>query len=156
MYVFCVAAPCATQGQTDCHQQNRGYYYDYDYFYDDEYYFSQRFDCSCHSDCFSSGDCCSDISVTENCFGNIAIIIILTLQRWKYNLISFPPDKKCKPGEVRLVGEVTNSTGRLEFCANGVWGGVCNRLGYWGPDNARVVCHQLGFSEEGKIGVGVY
>ena len=48
------------------------------------------------------------------------------------------------------MGGVTNSTGRLEFCANGVWGGVCNRLGYWGLENARVVCRQLGFSEEGK------
>ena len=46
---------------------------------------------------------------------------------------------------------VTNSTGRLEFCANGVWGRVCNELEYWGPDNARVVCRQLGFSEKGKI-----
>ena len=60
-------------------------------------------------------------------------------------------EKECKHGEVRLVGGVTNSTGRLEFCANGVWGRVCNKLEYWGPDNARVVCRQLGFSEKGKI-----
>ena len=57
----------------------------------------------------------------------------------------------CEPGNVRLVGGVANSTGRLEFCAHGVWGRVCNALGYWGPNNSRVVCHQLGFSEEGKV-----
>ena len=49
------------------------------------------------------------------------------------------------------MGGVANSTGRLEFCAHGMWGRVCNALQYWGPDNARVVCRQLGFSEEGDI-----
>ena len=61
---LCIAAPCVTEDQTDCNQQNRGYYYFYNYY-------SWRFDCSCHSDCISNGDCCSDISVTENCFGNL-------------------------------------------------------------------------------------
>ena len=36
------------------------------------------------------------------------------------------------------------------MCANGLWGRVCNRLQYWGPDNARVVCRQLGFPTDGK------
>ena len=66
-------------------------------------------------------------------------------------IMSKGAEKECKNGKVRLVGGVTNSTGRLEFCANGVWGRVCNKLEYWGPDNARVVCRQLGFSEKGKI-----
>ena len=48
------------------------------------------------------------------------------------------------------MGGVTNSSGRLEVCANGVWGRVCNSLRYWGHDNARIVCRQLGFSEKGK------
>ena len=56
----------------------------------------------------------------------------------------------CEHGVVRLVGGVTNSTGRLEFCAHGVWGRVCNTLEYWGTHNARVVCRQLGFSEDRK------
>ena len=58
---------------------------------------------------------------------------------------------ECESGLVQLVGGVTHSTGRLEVCANGVWGRVCNRLQYWGEDNARVVCHQLGFSDTGII-----
>ena len=57
--------------------------------------------------------------------------------------------KECDTGEIRLVGGVTNSTGRLELCVNGIWGRVCNRFDYWGPDNAKVVCRQLGFSEIG-------
>lgn len=50
---------------------------------------------------------------------------------------------------MRLVGGETSS-GRLEFCAGGVWGRVCNS-NYWGHDNAKVVCRQLAFSEQGKI-----
>ena len=60
---------------------------------------------------------------------------------------------ECEEGEVRLVGGVTNSSGRLEVCGNGMWGRVCNVLRYWGPDNARVVCYQLHFSEEGILAV---
>jgi hypothetical protein len=54
--------------------------------------------------------------------------------------------KECESGEIRLVGGLTNSVRRLELCANGIWG---NRLQYWGPVNAKVVCRQLGFSEVG-------
>ena len=60
-------------------------------------------------------------------------------------------EEECESGEIRLVGGVTDTVGRLEVCGNGVWGRVCNRLEYWGPNNARVVCRQLGFSDEGKI-----
>ncbi|CAI8018786.1 Deleted in malignant brain tumors 1 protein [Geodia barretti] len=81
------------------------------------------FGCSCYSNCFSDGDCCSDISAAQYCFG------------------------ECEHGSVRLVGGATNSTGRLEVCALGRWGRVCNAFGYWGPNNARVVCRQLKFSE---------
>ena len=58
--------------------------------------------------------------------------------------------EECESGEIRLVGGVTNSTGRLEVCGNEIWGRVCNRFQYWGTENARVVCHQLGFSDFGK------
>ena len=59
--------------------------------------------------------------------------------------------EECEHGAVRLVGGLTDSTGRLELCALGVWGKVCNAFGYWGPDTARVVCRQLGFSEDGEL-----
>ena len=37
------------------------------------------------------------------------------------------------------------------MCGNGLWGRVCNRLQYWGPENARVVCRQLGYSDTGTL-----
>ena len=57
----------------------------------------------------------------------------------------------CEHGAVRLVGGLTRSTGRLEFCAHGIWGRVCNHLQYWGSDNTRVVCRQLQFSDQGEV-----
>ena len=73
-----------------------------------------------------------------------------TLKYCTYN-INAHSVPECETGTVRLVGGITNSTGRLEICANGVWGRVCNKLQYWGLDNAIVVCRQLGFSDEGKL-----
>ena len=67
-----------------------------------------------------------------------------------YNIF-FYSVPECESGSARLVGGVTNSTGRLEVCGNGIWGRVCNRLQYWGEENARVVCHQLGFSDTGML-----
>ncbi|CAI8055169.1 Scavenger receptor cysteine-rich domain superfamily protein, partial [Geodia barretti] len=135
--VDCIA-PCTTQGLTDCQQDNVENYYG---FWGFEFYY-----CNCSSDCISDGSCCSDISVTKNCFGKLYV----TLRGVNGSkIMSKGAEKECKNGKVRLVGGVTNSTGRLEFCANGVWGRVCNELEYWGPDNARVVCRQLGFSEKG-------
>ena len=55
-------------------------------------------------------------------------------------------------GDVRLIGSVNMTEGRLEICANDYWGTVCND----GVDDifdrhaAEVVCKQLGFSESGK------
>ena len=67
-----------------------------------------------------------------------------------YTSTYIPTDKECETGKIRLVGGRTNSTGRLEVCGNGIWGRVCNKFKDWGPENARVACRQLGFSEDGK------
>ena len=48
------------------------------------------------------------------------------------------------------MGGITDSTGRLEFCAHGFWGSVCDDYEYWDFQNAQVVCSQLGFSTEGN------
>ena len=50
----------------------------------------------------------------------------------------------CEHGEVRLM----YSTGSLQFCRDGKWGRICNTRKYWRPNNARVVCRQLGFYGE--------
>ena len=55
-------------------------------------------------------------------------------------------------GAVRLVGSVNMTEGRLEICANGLWGTVCNDGVNEGDSNAaRVVCRQLGFPESSKL-----
>ena len=56
----------------------------------------------------------------------------------------------CEHGAVHLVCGLFNYTGKLEFCAHGRWGEVCNIPQLWSPDNTKVVCRQLGFPEDGK------
>ena len=54
----------------------------------------------------------------------------------------------CPQGAIRLQGG-TATSGRVEICNNNVWGTVCDD--FWGTDNARVACRQLGFEERGII-----
>ena len=50
-------------------------------------------------------------------------------------------------GAVRLIGSDNMTEGRLEICAQGYWGTVCNDG--FDINAARVVCRQLGFQETG-------
>ena len=59
--------------------------------------------------------------------------------------VRFVTVPECETGEIRPVGGVTNSTGRLEVCGNGMWGKVCNYFQFWGPDDARVCVDNWGF-----------
>ena len=45
----------------------------------------------------------------------------------------------CTTGSIRLAGSSYTNQGRVELCVNNTWGTVCD-------DDARVVCHQLGYS----------
>ena len=52
-------------------------------------------------------------------------------------------------GLTRLVNQTTANGGRVETCVNGgFWRPVCE--GNWNEVNAKVVCRQLGLSDEGK------
>lgn len=60
----------------------------------------------------------------------------------------------CTLGEVRLVGGGNNTLGRVEVCINNAWGSVCNSR--FGTNEAKVICHQLGFSNTGNALAQLY
>jgi deleted-in-malignant-brain-tumors protein 1 len=57
----------------------------------------------------------------------------------------------CTNGNIRLVrnsnGTPLKSQGRVEVCHNSQWGTVCDD--FWGTNDAKVACYQLGFSKDG-------
>ena len=55
---------------------------------------------------------------------------------------------ECTSGEIKLVGGQIASEGRLEVCADGFWGTVCDEG--WDEEDALVVCRQLGLSPSGE------
>ena len=55
----------------------------------------------------------------------------------------------CSNGAIRLTGGSNGYEGRVEICANGVWGSFCDR--YWDSSVASAVCQQLGY--EGQYGL---
>lgn len=53
----------------------------------------------------------------------------------------------CKNGDIRLTNGLDSSSGRVEICQYGRWGAMCTNK--WDRDDARVVCYQLGYNNEG-------
>ena len=56
---------------------------------------------------------------------------------------NYLPFLGCTTGVVRLVGGGSVNQGRVEICVNNSWGTVCDD--YFGINDARVICHQLGY-----------
>ena len=59
----------------------------------------------------------------------------------------------CYDGELRLRGGYDVNQGRVEICFDGVWGTVCDDVGWddGGRTNAQVVCEQLGLESQRKL-----
>ncbi len=55
----------------------------------------------------------------------------------------------CEDGDVRLVGGASEYEGRVEVCKDQRFGTVCDDQS-WRDNEARIVCRQLGFQEEGR------
>ena len=54
----------------------------------------------------------------------------------------------CTDGDIRLVNGTNQYSGRVEICANNIWGRVCGSG--WSNYDAIVACNQLGFTGPGK------
>ena len=67
--------------------------------------------------------------------------------------LSIIPDRtgatfNCTDGELQLGGN-SSRQGRIEMCFERQWGTVCDD--YWGTNDAKVACRQLGFSSIGRF-----
>ncbi len=65
-----------------------------------------------------------------------------------YCVLTVDNATNCTYGELRLVGGVSDLEGRLEVCAGGRWGTVCDDE--FDRTDAGVVCRQLGYYPESK------
>ncbi len=62
--------------------------------------------------------------------------------------------QQCSNGEIRLARNSTPFEGGIDVCVGTVWGTVCND--FWGPNEVRIACRQLGFQVSGESHISYY
>ena len=62
----------------------------------------------------------------------------------------------CSDGDIRLVDQLSPTSGRVEVCFGGIWGTVCDNIysvrddtELWDDRDAAVACRQLEFDDRG-------
>ena len=84
-------------------------------------------------------------------FVNVSCYMYPLITAWFYFISTVAVEvtsSNCTDGDVRLIGGDNEFGGRVEVCINRAWGTVCSQ--YWGSEEARVVCNQLGATTFGK------
>ena len=71
----------------------------------------------------------------------IILLLILTICHYLFR------DFTCCAGSMRLSGSTLSNEGRVELCVSSQWKTVCDNN--WSMNEARVVCRQLGYSDQG-------
>ena len=91
----------------------------------------------------SPNDCtpyCPFSNIGLRCFGEYYI---------NYDVFTFfiKDTGTCKEGSIQLVDGIIENEGRVEICANGVWGSICDDG--WDATDAHIVCTQQGHPDLG-------
>ena len=60
----------------------------------------------------------------------------------------------CSDGDIRLVDQLSPTSGKVEVCFGGIWGTVCDNIysvrdELWDDRDAAVACRQLEFDDRG-------
>ena len=65
-----------------------------------------------------------------------------------HNIDNLTREFNCCDGDIKLLDGSILNEGRVEVCLSGQWKTVCDS---WSDSEVRVVCKQLGYSQQGTL-----